>query len=82
MGIVVGAVVVVAILQVGIYVTPVVVVVAVASVEAQIHHLQQLMYDAQAVVKVKVNAAQRRGNQQNTVLQPAHHTTQVQIAVI
>jgi sulfur relay (sulfurtransferase) complex TusBCD TusD component (DsrE family) len=80
MGIVVGAVVVVAILQVGIYVTPVVV--AVASVEAQIHHLQQLMYDAQAVVKVKVNAAQRRGNQQNTVLQPAHHTTQVQIAVI
>jgi sulfur relay (sulfurtransferase) complex TusBCD TusD component (DsrE family) len=80
MGIVVGAVVVVAILQVGIYVTPVVV--AVASVEAQIHHLQQLMYDAQAVVKVKVNAAQRRGNPQNTVLQPAHHTTQVQIAVI
>jgi sulfur relay (sulfurtransferase) complex TusBCD TusD component (DsrE family) len=79
MGIVVGAVVVVAILQVGIYVTPVV---AVASVEAQIHHLQQLMYDAQAVVKVKVNAAQRRGKQQNTVLQPAHHTTQVQIAVI
>jgi xanthosine utilization system XapX-like protein len=66
MGIVVGAV--VEILWVEICAPPVV---AGVSVEGQVHHLQQLMFDEQDVVQVKLNVAQRRGHWQSTVQQPA-----------
>jgi xanthosine utilization system XapX-like protein len=69
MGIVVGAV--VEILWVEICAPPVV---AGVSVEGQVHHLQQLMFDEQDVVQVKLNAAQRRGHWQSTVQQPAYKT--------
>ncbi len=45
------------------------------------HHLQQVMFDVQTVVKVKLTAAQRKAHQRRTVLQPGHQTTQGQIVI-